>query len=115
MARVANVHAAELVLASPDADPARPGAVITVELCGQWDHEGPCRWPHHTSADRRGDALAVRTTFASDPAEVPDLLERMGTALRADDGWSVTSAGLDTPTATEAAMASGWCAEAGEA
>jgi hypothetical protein len=85
--------------------------VITVELCGHWDHEGPCRWPHHTSAERRGNALAVRTTFAADPAEVQDLAARIGRALRADGGWRVTSAGLDTLTATEAALASDWCIE----
>lgn len=31
-------------------DPAALGGAVTRELCGHWEHEGPCRWPHHTSS-----------------------------------------------------------------
>lgn len=32
-------------------DPAALGGAVTVALCGHWEHEPPCRWPHHTSSD----------------------------------------------------------------
>ena len=30
----------------PGADKRAPGGAVTVALCGHWNHEGPCRWPH---------------------------------------------------------------------
>ena len=27
-------------------DSRAPGGAVTVALCGHWDHEGDCRWPH---------------------------------------------------------------------
>src|SRR3954447_1478699 len=62
------VQCAEVRL-EPEADPAAPGGAVTKALCGSWDHAGPCRWPHHTSAEwdgRRGD---VRVVFVADPEE----------------------------------------------
>ena len=42
------VHEAFLSMA-PGNDIAAPGAAITVELCGRWEHEPPCPLaPHHT-------------------------------------------------------------------
>jgi hypothetical protein len=32
-------------------DPRAVGAAVTVELCGHWEHEGRCRWPHHTGVE----------------------------------------------------------------
>ena len=29
-----------------DGDSRAPGGAVTVALCGHWDHEGACRWPH---------------------------------------------------------------------
>ena len=40
------VHEAAIELAD-GADPRAPGGAITVALCGHWEHEPPCRWPHH--------------------------------------------------------------------
>ena len=33
----------------PGADKRAPGGAVTVALCGHWDHEGPCRWPHRSN------------------------------------------------------------------
>ena len=33
----------------PGADEREPGGAVTVSLCGHWDHEGPCRWPHFST------------------------------------------------------------------
>ena len=71
------VQCAEVLLGA-DADPAAPGGAVTLALCGSWDHDGPCRWPHQTSAtwdDRRG---GVRVVFVADEDEethVRDLID----------------------------------------
>ena len=44
----AYAHEGSLELAD-GADDRAPGAAVTVSLCGHWDHEGDCRWRHHTS------------------------------------------------------------------
>jgi hypothetical protein len=36
----------------PEADLGAIGAAVTVELCGHWEHEPPCRWPHHTAVEQ---------------------------------------------------------------
>lgn len=50
-------------------DPRAPGAAITVALCGHWEHEPPCRWPHHTATTPVGDLLRVTVRFDCAPAE----------------------------------------------
>jgi len=37
-------------------DERAPGGAVTVGLCGHWDHDGPCRWPHLSSisVDEKG-------------------------------------------------------------
>src|SRR4051812_42287627 len=72
------VQCAEILL-EPDADRAGPGGAVTLQLCGSWDHAGPCRWPHRTSADwdgRRGQIRVVFTTPTEEEAEVRRLIDR---------------------------------------
>jgi hypothetical protein len=45
------------------------GGAITVMLCGTWDHEPPCRWPHHTDISAAGDRHVVRTSFTAEPSD----------------------------------------------
>jgi len=110
--RVAFVHQAVLELA-PGADQQAPGAAVTVELCGHWDHDGPCRWPHHTASDpQSGERLAIRTVFVSDPAEEPDVRRRIGKALLTGrlegpaglSRWTVDHQGADEPSSPELAL-----------
>ena len=35
----------------PGTDTRAPGGAVTVALCGAWEHDGPCRWPHHSDID----------------------------------------------------------------
>jgi hypothetical protein len=82
------VHEAELRL-EPETDPAAVGAAVTTELCGHWEHEGPCRWPHNNAIDADEEAAGFRTLFvapAGDESEVRDRIER---ALRDRPGWVV--------------------------
>lgn len=72
------VQCAELWL-EPDADPAAPGGAVTLALCGSWDHAGPCRWPHRTSAvwdERRGRVRVVFEAEAEDEDRVRALIDR---------------------------------------
>jgi hypothetical protein len=74
-------HEGSLELAD-GADARAPGAAVTVSLCGHWDHEGDCRWRHHTAVvERDGSTLTVRTVFASDSADEPEVRARIVAAL----------------------------------
>ena len=74
------VHEAAIVLAD-GADPRAPGGAITVALCGDWEHEAPCRWPHHTDISTVGDGHVVRTMFTAAPEEEPTVRQRIVQAL----------------------------------
>jgi hypothetical protein len=64
---MAFAHEAVLAM-DPRADLRAPGAAVTLALCGNWDHSPPCPLaPHHSSADRVGDEVCVRTLFAVEP------------------------------------------------
>lgn len=77
------VHHASLRMAE-DADPAAPGAAVTLELCGSLDHEPPCPLaPHHTAAERNGAAVELRIVFAAEPALEGEVRRRIGQALAA--------------------------------
>jgi hypothetical protein len=86
--RLAFVHEAKLQL-EPGNDAAAVGAAVTTALCGHWEHDGPCRWPHNNAADASGTAISFRTLFvasASDEDEVRDRIER---SLQETSGWVV--------------------------
>ena len=75
------VHAASLRM-DPDADLAAPGAAITLELCGSWDHVPPCPLaPHHTSPERQGGAVELRIVFAAAPGQEAGVRRRIDKAL----------------------------------
>lgn len=95
------MHAARIQLA-PDADQGAPGAAVTVALCGHWQHDGPCRWPHHTSVERVEGALEVRTVVVSEAADEPGVRERIDDALEAG-----TQEGPDGRTSTWILLSSG--------
>ncbi|WP_322750999.1 MULTISPECIES: hypothetical protein [unclassified Frankia] len=75
------VHEAALELVA-DADEQAPGAAVTVELCGHWEHLGSCRWPHHTAIpEHSGQSVTIRTLFACDAAEEQAVRQRITQAL----------------------------------
>jgi len=84
----AYVHEARLVV-SPDVDPASVGAEVTVALCGHWQHDGPCRWPHNNSLN----ANYFRTIFICTPDDEPEVRRRIVAALSGDDRWRLESEG----------------------
>jgi hypothetical protein len=79
--RQAFAHEA-MVLMAPDSDPHAPGAAITTELCGHWEHEPPCPLaPHHTRADRSGGEVRLRILFATEPPLEDTVRQRIDLAL----------------------------------
>ena len=58
------------------------GGAVTVALCGHWDHEGPCRWPHHTEAQAAEDGTyRVIVRFDSSEDEHQAVSDRIDGAL----------------------------------
>jgi hypothetical protein len=79
--RAGFVHEASIELA-PDSDERAPGAAVTAALCGHWEHEGMCRWPHHTSVDvRSGQSVRLRVVFASAVRDEPAVRRLICAAL----------------------------------
>lgn len=79
--RQAFAHEAVLHMA-PDADTRAPGAAITTELCGHWEHEPPCPLaPHHTRADRIDGEVRLRILFAVEPDREDIVRQRIDKAL----------------------------------
>jgi hypothetical protein len=53
-----------------DGDPAALGGAVTVALCGNWEHDGPCRWPHHTDTLEQGGEVIATVRFDAPTHEV---------------------------------------------
>lgn len=81
--REAFAHEAVLGMRA-EADERAPGAAITVELCGHWEHEPPCPLaPHHTATTRHGDDVYVRVLFAVEAGQEAEIRRRIDRALAA--------------------------------
>jgi hypothetical protein len=66
----AHVASARLELGD-GADRRAPGGAVTRALCGSWDHDGACRWPHRTEVDDAGGGiLAVTVRFDAADEEI---------------------------------------------
>jgi hypothetical protein len=89
--RTPHVHEAVLRMA-PDTDPRAAGAVVTVELCGSVDHDGPCRWPkdHHIDVPPSGAAV-FRRLFVPPEADVAEVHAHAYAGPGSGTGWSVVS------------------------
>ena len=86
--RRAFVHEAELQL-DAGTDPAAVGAVVTTALCGHWEHEGPCRWPHNNHIDLVDRAAYFRTLFVTPADDEDRIRERIEHGLEEGVGWVV--------------------------
>ena len=94
--REAYVYEAELELA-PGVDSRAPGGAVTVALCGHWEHEGPCRWPHSSEIDTDASPARLRTVFACGAAEVDEVHHAIDAAVRGTADWTVGKAERRAP------------------
>lgn len=86
-------------------DPRAPGGEVTAELCGHWDHDGPCRWPHNTQIDAGAHPARLRTVVVVSDQDRDEVLQRIETALRRDDRWQIVHLELVSITVEEQALA----------
>lgn len=98
------VHEAGLRLESAT-DPGAPGAAVTTALCGHWEHEGPCRWPHNNEISATGPVAVFRTLFAAPAADEAAVRERIERALQSGEGWVVLSVRPRAVSASEQPLA----------
>jgi hypothetical protein len=70
-------------------DPRAVGAAVTVELCGHWEHEGPCTWPHNSATDTERSPALFRTIYVADEQEEPEIRDRIERSLKQADEWRV--------------------------
>jgi hypothetical protein len=94
------VYEAELQLA-PGADARAPGGAITVALCGHWEHDGPCRWPHYSELDTDNAPTRLSTVFACPEDEVDDVHGAIDAAVRTAADWTVLSSRRRDPHGAE--------------
>ena len=77
-------------------DSRAPGGAVTVALCGHWEHEGDCRWPHLSTIEETPDgAYRLTVDFDASDAEVEEVVRKIygGLAtnyLRGPDGRETT-------------------------
>jgi len=80
MTRFTNVATVDV---AEGADPRALGGAITAALCGHWDHEPPCRWPHHTAVASAGTGHVVTTEFTVEPDDEAQVRRMILAALQA--------------------------------
>ena len=74
-------HQAEVDMAA-GGDAAALGGAISVQVCGSWDHPGPCPLaPHHTELETEGDRVRLRVLFATEPENEDEVRRRIRAAL----------------------------------
>lgn len=66
-------------------DPRALGGAVTVALCGHWEHEGECRWPHLTMTHERAGALVVTVDATCAPEDEDEVRRRVRAALAAGE------------------------------
>ena len=87
-ARQAFVHEARLQLEA-GTDAGAPGAAVTTALCGHWEHEGPCRWPHNNDLEVATNGATFRTLFVAAGDDEDEVRTRIVQALEGGVGWAV--------------------------
>lgn len=72
-----------------ECDPSALGAAVTTELCGHWEHDGPCRWPHNNAIDADRSPARFRTLFVAEGDEAGLVEHRVRDALTSSSAWEV--------------------------
>lgn len=72
---------AELQL-EPGADSRSPGGAVTIALCGHWEHEGACRWPHYSHVEPIGNSFLMTVEFNCPEHDLSEVQQRIEGALK---------------------------------
>ena len=70
-------------------DSRSPGGAVTVALCGHWDHDGPCRWPHSNRMHENSPPAVLRSVVVGPIEDHDEIARRIEDALRNDTRWQV--------------------------
>ena len=63
-------------------DSRAPGGAVTVALCGHWDHEGECRWPHLSTIEDSPEGTQLLTVhFDAPDEEVEEVIGKIEAGL----------------------------------
>jgi hypothetical protein len=62
-------------------DQRAPGGAVTVELCGHWDHDGTCLYPHHSHIEHSENGFNLVVEVQCDIDELNDIQRRIHDAL----------------------------------
>ena len=86
-------------------DDRAPGGAVTVALCGHWDHDGTCRWPHLSTIAPDGHGLhRLLVEFEAPEIEVDTVKDKIEAALEigqltGPDGrvsvWTIEASGRE--------------------
>lgn len=96
------------------ADTTAPVGAVTVGLCGQRDHHGPCRWPHHARVREMDGEHLLRVVVVADDEEMDAVRERIEAAVGAGvqtgpDGrtttWTLLGCRTERPRGRETVLA----------
>ena len=110
------------ILLQPGADARALGAAVTTALCGHWEHEGSCRWPHRSDPLEQSDgSVALRVVFASKPSDEGTVRAMITDALQAGElvrpegrsCWHLLSTGPAEPDPAEVALTARWAGGGG--
>ena len=82
-----------------------PGGAVTAELCGHWEHDGPCRWPHNSQIDTNANPARLRTIVVVSDDDRVEVLQRIEAALRRDDRWTLARIGVRSTADDERGLA----------
>jgi hypothetical protein len=102
--RSAHLYRATVIL-HPGVDERELGAAVTVELCGSWDHEGSCRWPHHNRIHAEGTTTSFNTIFVCEPEERDEIGDRIDRSLRSCGLGDVCGGGITDVSSADADLA----------
>lgn len=66
------------------ADTRAPGGAVTCALCGHWDHEGACRWPHFNQIQATDSHYDFWVDVTCSDDDLSEVVQRVSGALHSE-------------------------------
>lgn len=64
------------------ADSRAAGGAVTVALCGHWEHEGACRWPHYTETETIAHQHRLTIDFTCEESDLDEVSSKIHGAIK---------------------------------